>query len=470
MITGRDRVQLLLRAALWVAMQHHTGTVLEMINEALELARKGGDQRDIARALLRRGATLDSGGRHQEGDEDLRKAIEIAGEIGDKALLAEALSLRGTVLREMGRAEESLALHEAAVPLTRGLHRPRDTMRQVLAMANSLLDLGREEEALAIHKDCVEQARALGEAAFEALELGNVGSSLFALGRFAEAKPFQEQHLALARAVGYRRGEMFASANLGITARALGHLAEARTCHERTRLIAKALGDLMGEAIAFVQMGIDDLVLGELERGLSAVHSALTLSDEIRAQGITADAACTQGALLRLSNQIPEAEEALRKGLACYRAIRHPQGISAALLELGRLLVSTGRQAEAEAIFREVCEQSDRPAASSNLMARARLAALGKDDCALVIAATDEVESSLARSEAIEIRYCLWQSSGDVGQLRAAHRMLVDLEDHAPAASRQCLIDRIPIHREIRRACTGEHGAGPAQRSSVPGP
>jgi hypothetical protein len=54
----------------------------------------------------------------------------------------------------------------------------------------------------------------------------------------------------------------------------------------------------------------------------------------------------------------------------------------------------------------------------------------------------------------MEIRYRLWKATGDDGQLRAAHRDLVLLEDHAPPASRT-RVGQHPMHREIRQALHG---------------
>jgi tetratricopeptide (TPR) repeat protein len=249
---------------------------------------------------------------------------------------------------------------------------------------------------------------------------------------------------------------MFANINLGLTARALGRLAEARMYHERSYLLGKRLGDSMGEAIAVLQLGMDDLLLGELDRAQDELHSARTLGGEVKALSVMVDALLSQGALLRIDGRIDESEAALREGLSLCSQIDHTNVEGALKLELGRLLMLDRRESEAGILFEEVATIATAASdAMEHLMALAHLAALGKRAPEEVNDSLERQEDRITRNEALEIRYLLWKVSEDLGQLRAAHRILVELEDHAPPASRKCLIERIPIHREIRMACGG---------------
>jgi tetratricopeptide (TPR) repeat protein len=455
MVEGTDRAELLLRASIWVGMDRELTAVLTLIDEALALAETGGTARLVARALLRRATTLRASGHGDEAMQNAERAMNIARESDDPVLVFEAEATLGSIFRDLGRLEESLAFQESALALAKQLDRPRDVMRTSLSAANALLDLGREEEALRIHEECLAMARQQGESAFEALELGNIGSALTQLGRFHEAREYHEQHLQLSREVGYRRGEMFASVNLGTCARALGRLAEARSYHEQTQLMAKAIGEVTGEAIAQVQLGMDDIALGELDRALIELDTAHALGNEINVPWLIADALRSKGALWRLRDRLAEAETAVREAIDMFQTMHHRRGSVTAKLELGRILLTRGSASDAAAVFEAViAETSASSDAIENLSARALLAALGKEPPGPIGDALEREADRVPCLERMEIRYRLWKATGDDGQLRAAHRDLVLLEDHAPPASRT-RVGQHPMHREIRQALHG---------------
>jgi len=57
----------------------------------------------------------------------------------------------------------------------------------------------------------------------------------------------------------------------------------------------------------------------------------------------------------------------------------------------------------------------------------------------------------------MQARWKLWRMTGDRPHLEEAWRMLRHLRDNAPEESRQSLMERVPLHRDIA-AAAGEAG------------
>ena len=101
------------------------------------------------------------------------------------------------------------------------------------------------------------------------------------------------------------------------------------------------------------------------------------------------------------------AEASLRKGLDVFRAIHHAQGESTVLLELGKLLAATEREAAPVETFAEVVALSGISAPREVLMARAQLAVLRRTDADQVIPDLERAAETIPMSNAIEIHHCL---------------------------------------------------------------
>ncbi len=91
MITGHERIELLLRASIWVGMESDTAIVQPMIDEALGLAEAAGESMMVARAHIRRAMTRPTAAHGDRAEMDIRRALGIANQIQDRGLIAEAI-------------------------------------------------------------------------------------------------------------------------------------------------------------------------------------------------------------------------------------------------------------------------------------------------------------------------------------------------------------------------------------------
>ncbi len=222
--------------------------------------RETGTPEDLARALLRHGASLRDLGRHREALAAEEEALALwrdlaAANPAHQPNLANALTGYGASLRDLGRHREALAAFEEALVLWRDLaaanpaHQP-DLANALTGYGASLRDLERHREALAAFEEALALYRDLAAAnpAHQrnlANALNSYGASLRDLEGHREALATFEEALALWRdlaAANPAHQPYLATVlnNYGISLRDLGQHREALTYdREALELYAK---------------------------------------------------------------------------------------------------------------------------------------------------------------------------------------------------------------------------------------
>ena len=59
----------------------------------------------------------------------------------------------------------------------------------------------------------------------------------------------------------------------------------------------------------------------------------------------------------------------------------------------------------------------------------------------------------------MQAHFLLWKATGDTGDLEEAYRLLEELRQRAPAASRDTILRQVPSHRDIQSEWQ-VHGGG----------
>jgi hypothetical protein len=77
---------------------------------------------------------------------------------------------------------------------------------------------------------------------------------------------------------------------------------------------------------------------------------------------------------------------------------------------------------------------------------------LGSGQAEAAVSAFETHESRLGYSHRIECAFLLWKLTDDRAQLEKAHRLLVGLQESAPAEYRQTMISNVPLYRDIQAA------------------
>ncbi len=156
---------------------------LEMVDRAIECARRSGDETLIGRAYLARGEALTLRRRHAEASRALETALRFTVDPRDRA---GALRWLGIIAREEGESEAEQHFSEA-LALARSVG-DRALEARCLSHLGTLRRLQRrEEEALALYGAALELMRKLQNVSGRLVVLGNIGHLHLSAGRLEEA-------------------------------------------------------------------------------------------------------------------------------------------------------------------------------------------------------------------------------------------------------------------------------------------
>jgi tetratricopeptide (TPR) repeat protein len=232
--------------------------------------------------------------------------------------LARALVRKGWTLYRLGRAAAALAMGEQALHLSNELGKD-DLPGQALAM--NLLGvvqrrLGRYQQAQHYQERALALYRALGEREREAMVLNNLGVSSIAVGDYPRAVELCEQALAIHREIGNRQGEMLALSNLSGAQVGMKDYATAESTLRQMIRLPESTGWFLALTYRFLAEAC--LGLGKLAEAQEAAQRSLELAQETGEQVYTGMAWRTLGMVLAHPNSPAEGEGSAPSPTACF--------------------------------------------------------------------------------------------------------------------------------------------------------
>jgi len=488
LVSGRERVELLLRKASRLDYLGWRDDQEEALDLAHSLAETEGDDALVARILNARGRLLLDVSRDEEAEPVLLEAVERSESAGDPKIRAMALLNLGNAMRSLSRTAEALTVMERsmAIAVEAG---DRAAEGQACAGLGVIMNsLGRYEEALALNERGIEIARELRDRHGEAMRVGNQGNVLEHLGRVEEAREHQERCLTMAREIGNRRAEVIATfnlakmlhdeppralvlyertrdlaeeirfhsavaavaGNLGLLHRARGWMARALDAVDLELERSREIGYGVGEAIATLNRGGALRILGRTQESARLCRLAVEKSREISDRRVEGYALHELAMTLEQAGEADAAETVYRQALALREEIRYLPGVANTHSELGRFLAHEGRTDESEEHLRQAIEMADEQGANDILLpALARAAAGPGGDVERAREAYRRSGERLEHVVRMEVSFLLGRATGDEIPRAEARRLLAELEEHAPPADREALMRNVRLHREI---------------------
>jgi DNA-binding SARP family transcriptional activator/tetratricopeptide (TPR) repeat protein len=290
-----------LRGYFWLRM--HTTDWRDAADGALTAARREGDLRAQASALLSLGDLHLRQGRPEPAVERYAAALALAERTGWRECEAAAISNLGVLYRDSGR------LPQAVAHLRRG----------------------------------VALARTNGSRYGEAVALDALGRTYWHLGRLAEASECCAQALAINRAIGSRLGEAAALSDLGEIAHAQCNYPTAVDRLTRALDLFREVGDRTNQAQALRALAAARCERGDTGRAEELGHAALVRARELGDRRIEADALNTLGAIAHRTGRHAEAVGYHERALTLTRSSgdHYPEteallGLSVAYQRLGQ--------------------------------------------------------------------------------------------------------------------------------------
>jgi len=222
---------------------------------------------------------------------------------------------------------------------------------------------------------------------------------------------------------------------------------------ERSLELAREIEDRRAEALSALSLGNMFLLLGRHDAAREMIETTRLLAEETEdpRTGTTA----IQN-LAELAIRQGDLEEALRRSeeaVALQRASDHRHGHVTALLMLGDVQRRRGEASAVRATLTELLERATSDGERDAIvLARAQLALLDPAEVDAARASLADGERYLTQETRVMAHHLLWQATGVVVHLDAAHRAMKVLCSGAPEEDWSSMLENVPLYRDIVRA------------------
>jgi len=337
----------LLEQGIKLTQQQEYKRAIQILQQALTIAREVKDEKIEAITLVALGFNYDKLGEKQKALDFYNQALPLSRAVGDRSGEATTLNNIGLVYSDLGEKQKALDFYNQALPLSRAVG---DRSGEATTLNNIGLvysDLGEKQKALDFYNKALPLSRAVGDRTGEARTLNNIGLVYDALGEKQKALDFYNKALPLIRAVGDRAGEARTLNNIGAVYDALGQKQKALDFYNQALPLSRAVGDRSGEATTLSNIGLVYDALGQKQKALDFYNKALPLS---RAVGDRAGEARTLNNIGLVYDALGEKQKALdfyNKALPFWRAVGDRSGEAVTLGNIGVLFQSTNRPTQA---------------------------------------------------------------------------------------------------------------------------
>jgi filamentous hemagglutinin family protein len=320
----------------------------------LILARKNGDRKSEAQALLNLGSNYSALADWTRAIEYYQQSLKIVRELGNRPAERVILESLGTAYTDSSNYTQAIAYYQQSLKTAQELGERQAEGATLSNLGLVYQAIGDYAKAIAYHQPHLTIARAIGNPGEEAAALGNLGIAYHGLGDYTKAIEYYQQQLNIVQTIGDRQNEASSLGNLGNAYKALGDYAKAIEYQQRTLAIKQALRDRKGEALALGNLGNAYAALGDYSKAMTyyeqTLATAKTLSDRK-----------TEGIMLEnlgiIHTNLGENDKAIRyyqQSLATARAIGARQEEAITLAALGFTYYVQGNNTKAL----EYCQQS----------------------------------------------------------------------------------------------------------------
>jgi tetratricopeptide (TPR) repeat protein len=407
-----------------------------------------------AEVLLRKASLLNLLGRREEESACLEEALRLADESMESGIRARARVSLGAHLWSTTRYDEGRQCLESAVLLASAAGDHREETRAWVTLGNILLSQGQHAQARAHHERALALARSAGDRRSELIATGNLGIVYRNEGRLDEARDLYERALDIAQQIRDRRAEGVATGNLGNVMWHLGRYEGAAARFGAYLGISREIGFRLGEGLALLNLGPLWAALGDPDAAQEVFRQARPILREI---GARREMGYVLQGLAEVAEQTGDAAQARQwydEALELRRDIGYVRGVTETLVTRGRLSVDEGLPEEARRDLDEALALSRKVMdVNGTVLATAYLALLagksGATEKAEAVDALTRHRSGLSHAKKMEACFVLWRALGDHDHLEDAARLLTDLRHRAPRASRDAMIENVPLHRDI---------------------
>jgi CHAT domain-containing protein/Tfp pilus assembly protein PilF len=295
---------------------------LQSGEQALTIYLEIGDRLGEANSLGNLGLAYYSLGQYQKAIAFHQQSLEIEREIGNRQGEANSLGSLGTAYYSLGQYQKAIDFHQQSLEIKREIGDRQGEAISLGSLGTAYYSLGQYQKAIDFHQQSLEMAREIGDRQGEAISLSNLGLVYKSLGQYQKAIDFHQQSLEMAREIGYRQGEAASLGNLGVAYQSLGQYHWAIEFHKQDLEISREIGDRQGEANSLNDLGNAYNSLGQYQKAIDFYQQELEIVREIGDRQGESIALNNLGNALLKTNQLAEAETALRASIQIHETLR----------------------------------------------------------------------------------------------------------------------------------------------------
>ena len=272
--------------------------------------------------LFEQGNQQDDISQFREALQSWEQALTIYREIGYRQ--GEAISLKnvGNAYLFLGQYDRAIEFYQQSLKISREIGYRQGEADSLGNLGLPYYSLGQYQKAIDFHQQSLEIEREIGDRLGEANSLGSLGNVYHSLGQYQKAIDFHQQYLEMAREIGYRRGEAISLGNLGIAYDSLGQYQKGIDFHQQYLEMAREIGYRLGEANSLGSLGNVYHSLGQYQNAIDFHQQFLEMAREIGYRQGESIGLNNLGNTLLKTNQLAEAETALRASIKIHETLR----------------------------------------------------------------------------------------------------------------------------------------------------
>jgi serine/threonine protein kinase/tetratricopeptide (TPR) repeat protein len=289
-------------------------------NEALQIRRDIGDKRGLGDTLIDMGNLADDRGEHDGALKSYKEALQLEREIGNESMQAVCLNNIGSVYSEKGQYEDALAYLQQVLQLREKSKSPQDIVDAEHNLGQALTSMGEYDQAIAYYMKALEMRRSINDTKGAALESYGLGGLFDYQGRFGAAVHSKEEALKT-----YRDQK------------------------DRTFWMAEILGGY-GEGL---------ILAGRMDEAKSSLEEALSLSRELKNDGLVAQTLGFEGDALWYKANYSGAHALYDQALQAALRSKESERVLLAKISLAETAVPEKRGSSAIPTLRTLMQQAD---------------------------------------------------------------------------------------------------------------
>jgi DNA-binding SARP family transcriptional activator/tetratricopeptide (TPR) repeat protein len=255
-------------------------TAAAYLETAIHMARAAGDPTTEARALDNLGSVNLGRTNYRVAARQHRRALDLFGEAGDRVGQARALTSLGAAEDRMRHRVAAVEHHHQALRLYCELQDAAGEAHVLSHLGDMEQRLGHYEAAAKRHREALRLHRQLGNRSGQAWELDDLGIDLTGLGLHEQATAHHAEALAVFRDIGELEGQTHALNGLGEAAQSAGRPADALQHHAEALSLTQHWSLREQQARAHAGVARAQRALGRLATARAHFQQVVALREE----------------------------------------------------------------------------------------------------------------------------------------------------------------------------------------------